>query len=122
MLTHPSSRSITGRELREVKRLFLSGNQIPPSLFDHPCPQLAYLELASCKLSSLPADLSRFAPHLKSLNLNYNYLVDLSSISHLRKLRKLSVVGSRIEKPKSVVSVLQTLPSLEMLDLRFVAF
>jgi Leucine-rich repeat (LRR) protein len=111
---------VTGRELRHVKRLFLSGNALSPSLFAQPCPELAYLELASCKLTSLPNAFATFAPALKSLNLNYNYLGDLSALADLRRRRKLSVVGSRLEASAPVVRLLQTLPALEMLDLRCV--
>lgn len=109
---------VSGRELRDVKRLFLSGNALSPSLFSQPCSDLAYLELASCKLTRLPTELAAFAPTLKSLNLNYNYLTDLSAVADLRRLRKLSVVGSRLEASAPVVRLLRSLPALEMLDLR----
>lgn len=121
-------------DLRHVKRLFLSGNPLPPTFFapliphQSPsgqggpalCPSLVYLELASCKLASLPAGFASFASNVRALNLNYNFLVDVAPLTGMQQLAKLSVVGSRLDGTRMLLRTLRTLPGLEEVDLRCV--
>ena len=96
----------------------LPGNPLPTTFFNQACHSLVYIEMAACKLSSLPPSFSSFAPNVRSLNLNYNFFSDVTNLGGLAHLTKLSVVGSRLEATKPVMRMLKTLPRLEMLDLR----
>jgi hypothetical protein len=77
-----------------------------------------YLELAGCQLSSLPEGFAETISNVEVLNLNYNFLTDLSGLAGLVRLRKLTVVGSRISGTKALVRAVQKLPLLELVDFR----
>lgn len=81
---------------------------------------MAYLELAACKLSSWPDDFARRLPNLRHLNLNYNFIEDLSGLRGMQGLRKLSVIGGRLgsTSTREVVADLRGLGTLESVDLR----
>ncbi|CAE6421642.1 unnamed protein product [Rhizoctonia solani] len=108
--------------IRDVKRLYLSGNPLDPGFLEVPCYNLAYLELAACRLSTLPSDLCRLVPNLRVLNLNYNFLTDARPLAGLMRLRKLTVIGSRLKATKPLLRSLQTMKELEMLDFRMNPF
>jgi Leucine-rich repeat (LRR) protein len=55
------------------------------------------LELANCRLATLPPNLATLTPNLRALNLNYNFLEDVRGLEGLARLRKLSVVGARLK-------------------------
>jgi Leucine-rich repeat (LRR) protein len=93
---------------------------LKPSLLEEPCYNLVYLELAACRLASLPADLVKLVPNLRVLNLNYNFLEDAKPLAGLKRLRKLTIIGSRLKGTKDLVSLLQHMPDIEMLDFRYV--
>ncbi|KAJ8521073.1 hypothetical protein ONZ45_g2183 [Pleurotus djamor] len=90
------------RDIRDVKRLYLSGNPLR----------------TACRLTALPAEMGRMVPNLRVLNLNYNFLEDVSGLGGLGRLRKLTVIGSRLKSTKPVVKMLQGMPDVEMLDFR----
>ncbi|KAH7336799.1 hypothetical protein B0J17DRAFT_664890 [Rhizoctonia solani] len=128
-LENLSLRNQTGRGLhlsvshtRDVKRLYLSGNPLDPGFLEVPCYNLVYLELAACRLSTLPSDLCRLVPNLRVLNLNYNFLSDARPLGGLMRLRKLTVIGSRLKATKPLLRSLQTMKELEMLDFRMNPF
>jgi Leucine-rich repeat (LRR) protein len=54
-------------------------------------------------------------PSLEVLNVNYNFLEDLAGLKGMRSLRKVSVVGNRLEGGDRG---LKGLESLEEVDLR----
>ncbi|CEL62378.1 Septation initiation network scaffold protein cdc11 OS=Schizosaccharomyces pombe (strain 972 / ATCC 24843) GN=cdc11 PE=1 SV=1 [Rhizoctonia solani AG-1 IB] len=108
--------------IRDVKRLYLSGNPLDPSFLEVPCYNLVYLELAACRLSSLPTDLCRLVPNLRVLNLNYNFLSDARPLGGLMRLRKLTMIGSRLKATKPLLRSLQSMKELEMLDFRMNPF
>ncbi|KAF8685467.1 L domain-like protein [Rhizoctonia solani] len=108
--------------IRDVKRLYLSGNPLDPGFLEVPCYNLVYLELAACRLSSLPTDLYRLVPNLRVLNLNYNFLSDARPLGGLMRLRKLTVIGSRLKATKPLLRSLQSMKELEMLDFRMNPF
>ncbi|KZV76234.1 L domain-like protein [Peniophora sp. CONT] len=112
--------SLTARDVRDVKRLYLSGNALPASFLSEPCYNLVYLELAACRLTSLPAGLPTLVPNLRALNLNYNFLDDaaLRALEGLSRLTKLTVIGSRLKGTKALVRVLRGCPDAEVVDLR----
>ena len=83
-----------------------------------PSYHLVYLELAACRLSSLPADLVNLAPNLRVLNLNYNFVEDARPLEGLTRLRKVTMIGSRLKGTKPLIRLLQRMPDLEMVDFR----
>ncbi|KAL4249278.1 Cell Division and Infection-Related Protein [Abortiporus biennis] len=106
------------RDVRDVKRLYLSGNPLKSGFISEPCYNLVYLEIAACRLTSLPLTLSQMVPNLRVLNLNYNFLDDTRALEGLTRLRKLTIIGSRIKSTKQLVRVLKGMQEIEMLDFR----
>lgn len=108
----------------------LSGNALPPHLFNSPTLQsapspsynLVYLELAACRMTSLPASFAQSVPNLRVLNLNYNFLTGdeiVRAVGGLQRLRKLTIVGGRMKSWKGVVGkCLRELGELEVVDFR----
>jgi len=101
-----------------------SGNPLATDFFP---PQalysLAYLEAAACKLSTWPRNFAQRMPNLRHINLNYNFLEDLTGLSGLQGLRKLSLIGARLGETGSreIISDLRGLGTLESVDIRSVA-
>jgi len=111
--------SLTLKQVRDVKRIYLGGNPLPAAFPTCQFYNLLYLELAMCQCQSLPADLANLIPNIRTLNLNYNFLKDLSPLKNLRRLERLTVVGSRVKMlDRGLLNVLESLPELELLDLR----
>ncbi|MBW0462828.1 hypothetical protein O181_002543 [Austropuccinia psidii MF-1] len=111
--------SLPMRQVRDVKRIYLGGNPLPTAFPTYQFYNLLYLELAMCQCQSLPADLSSLIPNVRTLNLNYNFLKDLRPLANLKRLQKLTVVGSRVKTvDRNLLNVLESLPELELLDLR----
>jgi Leucine-rich repeat (LRR) protein len=104
--------------LRDVKRFYLSGNPIPTAFPSEKFFNLTYLELAMCQITTLPENLATVVPNVRTLNLNHNFIEDLSPLSGLSRLGKLTVVGARLSKCRPIASVLETMPELEVIDLR----
>ncbi|KAJ7366542.1 hypothetical protein DFH08DRAFT_834757 [Mycena albidolilacea] len=105
-------------DVRDAKRLYLSGNALPANFLSAACYNLVYLELANCRLATLPPGLATLTPNLRALNLNYNFLEDVRGLEGLARLRKLSVVGARLKGTKEIIRVVRGLPEVEVLDFR----
>jgi hypothetical protein len=56
------------------------------------------------------------------LNLNYNFLDDVRPLDGLRRLKKLTIIGSRLKGTKGIITVLRACPDVEMVDFRYVSF
>ncbi|KAF9485890.1 L domain-like protein [Pholiota conissans] len=106
------------RDVRDVKRLYLSGNPLKTDFLVEPCYNLVYLELAACRLTALPEGMARLVPNLRVLNLNYNFLEDVRPLQGLTRLQKLTIIGSRLKNTKPLIRLLQQMPDAEMLDFR----
>lgn len=104
--------------LRDLRRLYLSGNILPSSFRTNQYFNLTYVEMALCQISALPANFADLLPNCRFLNLSYNFLEDISALCGLTRLRHLSVVGSRLSKCRDLVATLQSMPELELIDLR----
>ncbi|KAG8214791.1 hypothetical protein J3R82DRAFT_9927 [Butyriboletus roseoflavus] len=109
---------LSTRQFRDVKRLYLSGNKLKTNFIEEACYNLVYLELAACRLTSLPRELAGLTPNLRVLNLNYNFLEDVAGLEGLTRLKKLTMIGSRLKGTKPLIRVLQRMPDVEMVDLR----
>ena len=105
-----------------MSNLYCAGNALPAAFLSEPCYNLVYLELAACRLTSLPPGLPTLVPNLRALNLNYNFLDDaaLRALEGLSRLTKLTVIGSRLQGTKALVRVLRGCPDAEVVDLRYV--
>jgi hypothetical protein len=57
-------------------------------------------------------------PNLRVLNLNYNFLEDIQALEGLTRLRKLSIIGSRVQGTRALIRVVQRMPEAEMFDFR----
>ncbi|KAF5337481.1 hypothetical protein D9758_013588 [Tetrapyrgos nigripes] len=106
------------RDIRDVKRLYLSGNALGDGFLTEACYNLVYLELAACRLTELPKGLSKLMPNVRVVNLNYNFLEDASGLEGLKRIRKLTIIGSRLKGTKGLIRLLKGMPEVEMLDFR----
>jgi len=96
------------------------GNRLEGDFLQEACYNLIYLELAACRLTVLPEGMSRLLPNLRVLNLNYNFLEDVRPLGGLRRLRKLTIIGSRLKSTKPLIRLVAEMPDAEMLDFRYV--
>ncbi|KAF9046485.1 hypothetical protein BJ165DRAFT_1472061 [Panaeolus papilionaceus] len=109
---------IQSREVRDVKRLYLSGNPLKTDFLEEPCYNLIYLELAACRLTGLPEGMAKLLPNLRVLNLNYNFLEDVRALQGFTRLQKLTLIGSRLKSTKPLIRLVEGMPNVEMLDFR----
>ena len=98
------------------------GNKLPSTFPAESCYHLEYLEIVNCELEALPGNFAQVCPNLRVLNLNNNPIRDLSSLRHLSRLTRLSVLDNLIDNSENIYSLLTTLPELELLDLRMNPF
>lgn len=96
------------------------GNPLEEDFLQEACYNLIYLELAACRLTALPEGMWKKLPNLRVLNLNYNFLEDIRPLGGLRRLRKLSIIGSRLKSTKPLIRLVAEMPDAEMLDFRYV--
>ncbi|KAH9922647.1 uncharacterized protein B0H18DRAFT_1085842 [Fomitopsis serialis] len=97
-----------------------TGNPLKGGFIAEPCYHLVYLELAACRLTALPTGLARLIPNVRVLNLNYNFVEDPRPLEGLTRLRKLTLIGSRIKNARLLARVLRGMTDIEMLDFRYV--
>ncbi|KZT20011.1 hypothetical protein NEOLEDRAFT_1172770 [Neolentinus lepideus HHB14362 ss-1] len=110
--------NVSLRDVRDVKRLYLSGNALKAGFLDEACYNLTYLELAGCRLATLPGNMAKLVPNLRVLNLNYNFLEDVRPLQGLTRLKKLTVIGSRLKGTKEVLRVVRGMGEAEVVDFR----
>ena len=104
---------------RSLQRLYFSGNAVRANqLFLSPMPSLVYLELAGCQLSSISSELQDQTPALRSLNMDHSLFTSLPSLRPWRRLKRLSIVGCRIDTLESIVRSIHGMTELCVLDLR----
>ena len=60
-------------------------------------------------------------PNVRVLNLNYNFLEDPRPLDGLTRLRKLTIIGSRIKGAKQLIRMLRGMRDIEMVDFRYVS-
>ena len=103
----------------EIRKLYLSGNNLSTFAPTNSFLNLHYLELASTGIKTLSPNFGTQCPNLRTLNINYNAIQDLRPLLGIVKLRRLYAAGNRISKLRRTVSVLQRL-SIELteVDLR----
>ncbi len=109
---------LTSRSFLLGQQPCCAGNPLKPGFLSEPCYHLVYLELAACRLITLPADFSRMVPNVRVLNLNYNFIEDPRPLEGLTRLRKLTIIGSRIKGAKQLVRMVRGMKDIEMIDFR----
>ncbi|KAH7320808.1 hypothetical protein B0I35DRAFT_427809 [Stachybotrys elegans] len=102
----------------EVRKLFLSGNYLGTFEPRVDFLNLQLLELANCGLQALPEKLGQLMPNLRTLNMNFNAVSDLSPLQYIPRLKKLLAAGNRLTDSTSVIKLLTEFPHLTQLDLR----
>ncbi|CAM1510569.1 Fc.00g009040.m01.CDS01 [Cosmosporella sp. VM-42] len=102
----------------EIRKLFLSGNYL--GVFEPKVDflNLQLLELANCGLQYLPENLGQLTPNLRTLNINFNAIGDLSPLQFIPRMKKLLVAGNRLADSTSVTELLTDFPHLTQVDLR----
>ncbi|KAG6896716.1 hypothetical protein C0992_006553 [Termitomyces sp. T32_za158] len=93
-------------------------NPLEEGWMNEACYNLHYLELAGCRLTALPEEMGRLVPNVRALNLNWNFLEDVRALEGLRRLRRLSIVGSRVASTRALIRLGEQLGEAEMLDFR----
>ncbi|KZT60287.1 L domain-like protein [Calocera cornea HHB12733] len=110
----------SARDVRDVKRLYLSGNPLSQQFFSCALPSISYAELSSCQLATLPP-LRQVMPNVVTLALNWNHFPNLDFLQGLRQLQRVVAVGCRVESLE-MDTVLGGLEQLRELDLRMNSF
>lgn len=95
------------------------GNPLSCKFMTEACYNLVYFELAACRLTSLPGNFSSLVPNVRVLNLNYNFLEDVGPLEGLRRMKKLSIIGSRVKGTKGLIRMVQRMGEIEMVDFRY---
>ncbi|KYK56217.1 conserved leucine-rich repeat protein [Drechmeria coniospora] len=102
----------------EVRKLFLSGNFLESFEPTVDFLNLQLLDLANCGLRVLPAKMGQLMPNLRTLNVNFNALGDLTPLQFVPRLKKLLVAGNRLADSTGVTRLLTEFPHLSQLDAR----
>lgn len=79
---------------------------------------MIYLELADCQLTSVPSNLGQLIPNVRVLNLNYNFIGEMGGLEELKRLKKLSMIGSRLRGTRGIIRALKRMEEVEMVDFR----
>lgn len=102
----------------EIRKLFLSGNYLGAFEPTVDFLNLQLLELANCGIQSLPGNLGQLMPNLRTLNLNFNAVSDLTPLRFIPRMKKLLVAGNRLADSTTVTELLIEFPHLTQLDLK----
>lgn len=102
----------------EIRKLFLSGNRLNDFAPTVDFLNLQLLELANCGIQSLPQNVGQLMPNLRTLNLNFNAISDLSPLRFIPRMKKLLVAGNRLADSTTATELLIEFPHLTQLDLR----
>ncbi|KAG8414043.1 Leucine-rich repeat protein [Metarhizium acridum] len=102
----------------EVRKLFLSGNYMQEFEPRVDFLNMQLLELSNCGLQRLPDKMGQLMPNLRTLNINFNALSDLSPLQFIPRLKKLLAAGNRLADSTRVTQLLTEFPHLTRLDVR----
>lgn len=103
---------------RDTRKVFMGGNDMPRFSLKIDFLALQYLELAMAQISTLPKDMARRIPNVRTLNLCHNLLTDVTALSGLERLTHLHLVSNRLSDVRKLSKVLETLPELSTIDVR----
>jgi protein NUD1 len=107
----------------EARKVYLSSNLLPTTPLLSSTPTLPflniqYLELSSAGLQSLPDSFGQRAPNIRTLNLNFNALHDITPLLGIVRLNKLLLAGNRLSRLRKTCLVLSRFKALTKVDLR----
>ena len=102
----------------EVRKLFLSGNRLGRFEPEVDFLNLQLLELSNCGLEALPSNIGQLMPNLRTLNMNFNALKDISALRFVPRMKKLLIAGNRLSDSTSMMEVLTDFPHMTRLDVR----
>lgn len=102
----------------EVRKLFLSGNYLERLPLEVDMLNLQLLELANCGLSKLPKNIGQLTPNLRTLNINFNAISNLSPLRYIPRLKNLFAAGNRLADSTAATKLLMEFPHLSKLDVR----
>lgn len=105
-------------EAFEVRKLFLSGNLLTKFAPSVDFLNLQYLELANCGLEQLHPEFGQMMPNVRTLNLNFNALHDITPLLGIVRLKTLHLAGNRLSRLRRTAAVLCQFLCLRKLDLR----
>ncbi|PHH85756.1 hypothetical protein CDD83_11217 [Cordyceps sp. RAO-2017] len=102
----------------ELRKLFLSGNYLGAFEPAVDFLNLQLLDLANCGLQRLPERMGQQMANLRTLNVNFNAIGDLSPLQFVPRLKKLLAAGNRLADSTAVTRLLTEFPHLTQLDVR----
>ncbi|POR32480.1 Septation initiation network scaffold protein cdc11 [Tolypocladium paradoxum] len=102
----------------EIRKLFLSGNYLGRFEPMVDFLNLQLLDLANCGLQSLPEKMGQLMPNLRTLNVNFNAIADLSPLRFIPRLKKLLAAGNRLADSTAATQLVTEFPHLTQLDVR----
>lgn len=105
-------------QYHEIRKLYLSANPLSTVQISSSFLNLQHLELASAGLQSLPPDLGRLAPNLRTLNLNMNAIEELHPLLGMSRLQTLLLAGNRITRLRRTGKLMGQFRALTTVDLR----
>ena len=119
---HPSPKSLSKVSFldycQEARELYLSGNLLPAFNAKVNFLNLHHLELATSGLQVLPPGLGYRIANVRTLNLNFNALKDISPLVGIVRLEKLLLAGNRVDRLRRLANTLSHLRTLEEVDVR----
>jgi protein NUD1 len=114
--------------LNDTRKIFLSSNRLSERTLTPSTPLLALqlLDIAYCGIERLPNNFDKNFPNLRVLNLNSNGVRDLGGIANMKGLNRLTVVGNRLDRLRTLCQVVARIgrssqhgySSLKTIDLR----
>ncbi|KAF5208786.1 hypothetical protein E0198_004685 [Clavispora lusitaniae] len=123
--------SVTERlvmDAEDVVNLDLSGNSIPPSVWEkrphsNAFANLNILNLSAVGLTNIPPSFGETFSNVRELNLNFNKLSNLEGLSNLTRLKRLNVLSNNIDKVEMILRSLSgSRETLKILDMRLNSF
>ncbi|KAL3445384.1 hypothetical protein BJX65DRAFT_150160 [Aspergillus insuetus] len=94
--------------VKDIRKVYLSSNKLSAQTISPSTPLLSLqlLDLASCRLESLPEDFAVKFPNLKVLNLNFNSLSRVNELLGMNCLSRLAIAGNSISRLRRLCQVL----------------
>lgn len=103
----------------DVKYMYLSFNKELSWPIVNPLYSLKYLEISGFSLERLPQNFATMVPNLRVLIASYNEISDLQPLADLSRLSILDLKNNHLIDSTSTLNILDDLPSLNRLDLRY---
>ncbi|KAL4803841.1 hypothetical protein BDV18DRAFT_144538 [Aspergillus unguis] len=114
--------------VKDIRKIFLSSNKLSTQTLSPSTPLLSLqlLDIATCRLDTLPEDFATKFPNVKVLNLNFNSLVGVNELIGMNCLSRLTVAGNSISRLRRLCQVLSRIGrtkrsnacSLQKVDIR----